>query len=437
MIRLDEIEDFRIDDRVKGMPGGVTPFRLGDIGRQGWNVLRGDLPLPVAVLKEEALAHNGAWMMDFLRRAGGVRIAPHGKTTMSPQLFARQLADGAWGITVATAQQFQVCRRYGVDRIVFANQLVDPQAIRIVLDELARDSKLDFWAIADSVEAVERLAAAARERNVGRPVNLLLEGGMPGGRTGARSVEAALQVARAVAGAAPHLALCGIEGFEGLVDGPVDGPGAAEVNAKVQTFLDFLAEIAVACAREDLFTPGPVIVSAGGSAFYDMVVDTFGRLDLGRETMPLTRSGCYLTHDSASYVRAFERLRARGVAGLPNGTPVPALEVWTMVQSRPEAEKAILTAGKRELSHDADLPVPERWFRPGLHETPQSLPPGHAVTGLNDQHAHLALPAASPLRVGDMVALGISHPCTTFDKWQVMCVVNERYDVVSAIRTFF
>src|SRR3546814_3083454 len=92
------------------MPGGGAPFRLGDIGRQGWNVLRGDLPFPLAVLKESAVAHNGAWMMDFLRRAGGVRIAPHGKTTMSPQLFARQLADGAWGITVATVQQLQVCR---------------------------------------------------------------------------------------------------------------------------------------------------------------------------------------------------------------------------------------------------------------------------------------------------------------------------------------
>ena len=434
---LDDIDDFLIDDRLKGIPGGAPPFRLGDIGAKGWNVLRGDLALPVAVLKESALAHNGAWMMDFLRRAGGVRIAPHGKTTMSPQLFARQLADGAWGITVATAQQLQVCRRYGVDRVVFANQLIDRQAIRYVLDELGRDPAFEFWALADSVEAVELLAAEARGRNVGRPIKLLLEGGMPGGRTGARTLDGALAVARAIGAAGPHLALSGVEGFEGLVDGPVHGPGAAEVNSKVQAFLDFLGDIAAACAAEGLFAPGAVIVSAGGSAFYDMVVDTFGRLDLGREIMPLTRSGCYLTHDSASYVRAFERLRERGLVGLPNGTPVPALEVWTLVQSRPETEKLILTAGKRDVSFDADMPVPERWFRPGLHEAPQALPPGHVVTGLNDQHAHVTVPASSPLHVGDMVALGISHPCTTFDKWQVMCVVNDDYDVVSAIRTFF
>lgn len=437
MERLGEIEDILLDDRVKGMPGGVTPFRLGDIAGRGWNVLRGDLPMPLAVLKESALAHNSAWMMDFLRRAGGIRIAPHGKTTMSPQLFHRQLADGAWGITVATTQQLQVCRRYGVGRVVLANQLIDPQAIRYVLDEMERDPSFEFWTLVDSVEGVARLSEAVRGRGLGRPLNLLLEGGMPGGRTGVRSLDAGLAVARAVAASAPHLALCGVEGFEGLIDGPAHGPGAEEVNGKVGQFLDFLCEIAVVCVREDLFAAGPIIVSAGGSAFYDMVVDTFGRLDPGREIMPLTRSGCYLTHDSASYVRAFERLRARGLTGLPNGTPVPALEVWTLVQSRPEPEKLILTAGKRDLSHDAELPIPERWFRPGRDRAPQSMPPGHAVVGLNDQHAHVAVPADSPLRVGDMVALGISHPCTTFDKWQVICVVNDDYDVVSAIRTFF
>src|SRR3546814_15027954 len=102
------------------------------------------------------------------------------------------------------------------------------------------------------------------------------------------------------------------------------------------------------------------------------------------------------------YVRAFERLRARGVAGLPNGTPVPALEVWALVQSRPEPEKLILTAGKRDLSHDSDLPVPERWYRPGLHAAPQALPQGHAVVGLNDQPAHVPVPAAPPLPLAPM-----------------------------------
>ena len=63
--------------------------------------------------------------------------------------------------------------------------------------------------------------------------------------------------------------------------------------------------------------------------------------------------------------------------------------------------------------------------------------PGARVTGLNDQHAYLELPAASPLKVGDLVGFGISHPCTTFDKWQLIYVVDDDYRIVDAIRTFF
>ncbi|MBI3517149.1 MAG: amino acid deaminase, partial [Proteobacteria bacterium] len=147
---LDALGASLLDHRVKGMPGGVAPFRLDEIGARGWNLLREDLPLPVAVLKQSALAHNGAWMRDFLQRSGAV-IAPHGKTTMSPQLFQRQLDDGAWAITVATPQQLQVCRDMGFSRIVLANQLVGRQATRYVLDELKRDPAFDFYCLVDSV----------------------------------------------------------------------------------------------------------------------------------------------------------------------------------------------------------------------------------------------------------------------------------------------
>jgi len=49
----------------------------------------------------------------------------------------------------------------------------------------------------------------------------------------------------------------------------------------------------------------------------------------------------------------------------------------------------------------------------------------------------MTVPAGSTLAVGDMVAFGISHPCLTFDKWQVICMVDDDYNVTSAIKTFF
>jgi D-serine dehydratase len=419
-----------VDQRTKGIPGGVAPFPLTEIGRRGWNVLREDLPLPLAVLKRSALDHNGRWMRGFLEMSGAA-IAPHGKTTMSPELFERQLADGAWAITVATVQQLLVCREAGIGRIVLANQLVGRQAIRAVLEELRRDPEFDFYCLVDSVEGVEALARAAREAAIGRPLQVLLEGGYQGGRTGARNLATALAAARATKAAGPALALRGVEGFEGLF---VGSPG--EIAAKVEAFLGFLVEIATACDAEDLFAPGPVILSAGGSAFYDLVPKRLGAAGLRRETMLLTRSGCYLTHDSAMYRRFFAELEERSpeVARLGEG-PRAALEVWAYVQSLPEPGKTILTMGKRDVSPD-EMPVPLAWYRPGA-EAPEPLPAGHAVTGLNDQHAHMALPAGSPLRVGDMVAFGVSHPCLTFDKWQVIPVVDDDYTVVDAVRTFF
>jgi D-serine dehydratase len=334
-------------------------------------------------------------------------------------------------MTLATIQQVQVARDFGVSRIVLANQLVGRQAIRFIMSELNRDPDFDFYCLVDSVDNVRTLGAAAREAALDRPLQVLLEGGYPDGRTGCRDLAGALAVARAIKEAAPHLALRGVEGFEGLFPGDV-----AEKSAAVARFLDFLVEIAVTAEREDMFAPGTLILSAGGSAFYDMVAQRFRQAGIGREFFVLTRSGCYLTHDSVLYRDAFSALceRSPDAASLGAGLR-PALEVWAYVQSRPEPTKVLLTLGKRDVSYD-ELPVALHWCRPG-EAKPRPVGDGHLVTGFNDQHCHMTVPAVSPLRVGDMVGFGISHPCLTFDKWQVLCVVDDDYTVTSAVRTFF
>ena len=427
MIELSEIHESLVDGLTKGMPPGLAPTPLGALADRGWNVLRDDLPLPLAVLKAPALAGNGAWMRSFLARTGAL-LAPHGKTTMAPQLFARQLQDGCWGITVATVQQLAVCRRFGFPRVLLANQLVGRPEIDFVCAELARDPHFDFYCLVDSAEGVRRLA----ESRPPRPIQILLELGYAGGRTGARTREAALATAREAKAAG--LALRGVEGFEGLLE----APSAAEQDASIAAFLDEIAATARACAGEGLFAPDPVLLSAGGSAYYDLVVERFRNAAVGREAQVVLRSGCYLSHDSGMYRRFFGRLRERAPwAGEIAGGLEPALELWAAVQSRPEPGKAIVTLGKRDAGTDADLPVAEGWFRPGLHDAPQPAPKGLRTLGLNDQHLHLAVPEDCALCVGDRLAFGVSHPCTTFDKWRVIPIVDARYDVIDAVRTFF
>jgi len=178
-------------------------------------------------------------------------------------------------------------------------------------------------------------------------------------------------------------------------------------------------------------------LTAGGSAFFDLVAGGLQGLSLSRPVRRLLRSGCYLTHDDFSYAQAFDRIASERRVSLPAGGLRPALQVWAYVQSRPDPDKLLLTVGKRDVGYDSGLPQPVAWFRATAMRSPAPLPCACLVTGLNDQHAHLRVPPQAPFAVGDMIALGIAHPCTTFERWQLLMLVDEQFNVVDAVRTFF
>jgi D-serine deaminase-like pyridoxal phosphate-dependent protein len=407
---LARLRDDPIDWRYKGLPAadGVT---VGSLADQGWNLLRGDLPTPVLVLRESALAHNLELMARWCT-SRGVSLAPHGKTTMSPELWARQLEAGAWGITAANVAQVRVMREFGVERIVLANELVDPAAVRWAAEELARDPRFELYCLVDSVEAVRAMTGAVR-RPV-RPLQALVELGVPHGRTGARTLEAAEHVAVALADSMV-LDLAGAEVFEGIIHGD-------DAEAQVDALLDRLA---VLMERLDLDGRDEAVVTAGGSAFFDRVQERLA----GVQARLVLRSGCYVTHDSGMY----ERVSPLGERAAGNGRLRHALEVWGVVLSRPEPELALLLMGKRDVAYDVEPPLPLTVHdRDGLRPAD-----GMSVFELNDQHAYLRLPAGDPLAVGDLVACGISHPCTAFDKWRLIPVVDDEYTVVDAVHTFF
>ncbi|MBE7183228.1 MAG: amino acid deaminase [Methylobacterium mesophilicum] len=415
----------------KGVPALAVPLPLDEVAAQNWKLLAEDLPLPVAVLRESALRNNSAWMRHFLDRAGA-NIAPHGKTSMAPALFDLQVADGAWAITVSTPQHFAVACAFGYRRIFMANQLVGRRAIADVIARLKASPAVEFFCLVDDVSNVAVLAEAVREGGLGRPLNVLVELGYVGGRTGCRSAEGGLIVARAVAAERDALCLVGIEGFEGLLY----NDGAPEAMAQVDALLDSMVAVAQEADAQGLFGSAEILLSAGGSAYYDIVARRLTEARLSRPHRVVIRSGCYITHDSHMYVRARKALGRRDPALAATGTLEPALEVWAYVQSRPEREKAIVAFGKRDSSYD-DPPIALKWFRPGLHSDPQAMPSGHEVLRLNDQHCHFKVPPDSPLRTGDMIGFGISHPCLTFDKWRVMHLVDDGYRITGSVRTYF
>jgi D-serine deaminase-like pyridoxal phosphate-dependent protein len=424
MTPLDALLDTPLDSTTKGVPLGET-VTLREIGTRGWNVF--DMALPVTTLRADALAHNISTMAEYCKRHGAL-FAPHGKTTMSPQLFHRQLAAGAWGITCATPTQASVMRRFGVPRIIVANQITDVAALRWAAAEMAADPGFELHFLVDSTDAVAWADDLLTEARATRPFRVFLEIGVPGGRTGVRNALQARAVAHAVADS-KHLQLIGVESYEGLVTGGGDAQALADIDAHLTVLRDVLTSL----DQQGYFgATDEIYVSAGGSSYFDRVVAVLGDWsDHPRDVKLVLRSGCYLSHDLGKY-HELSPLDGRRPVGeelvLRN-----ALEAWATVLSTPEPDIAILSSGKRDVAHDLSLPTPLR-----VHHRDGSVTDldGAEIYKLMDQHAFLRAPGVG-IAPGDVVAMGLSHPCTAFDKCRFMPIIDDDATVVDAILTFF
>ncbi len=411
---------------LKGFPALQPSVALADVAQRGWTLH--ELPTPLAVVRQQALAHNIAWMQDFAARHG-VQLVPHGKTTMSPQLFRRQLDGGAWGLTFANVHQLRFGLAAGVRRALIANQLVSAADLAELLDLRRRHADLELAFFVDSQAQLDLIAAHWQQLGGGEArIDVLVELGTS--RCGVREHGPALALARALK-THPALRLRGVGFYEGL---QIQGDSEAD-RALMQHWQGRLQALLDAIDAEDLLDTDarPMWLSGGGSAAFDLVAPVLAG---GNQRLGLLRSGCYVCHDHEHYGRYMRTMDER--MGTPLSAPSlqPALEVWTQVLSCPEPGLAMLNAGRRDLSFDAGWPLPVWHLQGGARV---QAPAGWRVTGLNDQHAYLRWDPAQtqgPV-VGQRVALGPSHPCTTFDKWAWMAVVDEDDRVVDAITTQF
>lgn len=402
-VRLDatlrRLADEPLDWRHKGLPAAWWGRTAAQLCAAGAAPLADGAVGPLCVLSDAALRHNVAAMADWCADRG-VELAPHGKTHMSPQLLARQADAGAWAVTAATIAQVRTFVAFGARRVLLANELVDEAGLRWLAAARAADADLDVVCWVDSEPGVQLMSAALAGAD--RPLDVCVEVGMPGGRTGARGAAAVDAVARAAA-ASPQLRLVGVSGYEAALG--QDGSPAARAAVR-----EYVAELRAAVLRlAGLFETDEVVVTAGGSTYPDLVAEGLtGWSRPGVRTV--LRSGCYLAHDDGLYHRT---------SPLPLR---PALTVWSQVASRPEPGLALVTMGRRDVSFDAGLPVPRTL-------------PRTTVTALADQHAFLR--GDDAVAVGDWLEFGISHPCTTFDRWQLIPVLADDGRVVEVVRTFF
>lgn len=423
----ERVKTQRIDDRIarlnKGLGYFEESFSPEEVGKFNWNLLREDLSLPAAVLYRDKLEHNLKWMQRFME-AYGVRLAPHGKTTMAPALFRMQLESGAWGITLATAHQVMVAHTHGVQRVLMANQLVGRQNMRMIAD-LLRDPAFEFYCLVDSADGIDQLGTFFREQ--GLKLNVLIELGVVGGRCGVRDESQMQQVLEAFNCWKGTVGLCGIEIYEGVL----------KDEASIRGFMRRSRYVTKALLSENRFARKPALLSGAGSAWYDVVAEELTASGLGDAVEIILRPGCYLTHDVGNYETQQQRiLQSNPVAREMRSGLLPALHIWAYVQSIPEPELAVVTMGRRDAAFDSGLPTPAVHYRPGTAE-PHAVPEHWQTTKLMDQHGYVKIAPNDDVRVGDMIGFNISHPCLTFDKWRVLSILDEQYNVVDVVGTYF
>jgi D-serine dehydratase len=420
----------------KGLGHFDRDLPASEIAALRWNLLREDLVLPTAVLYRDKLFNNQQWMRRFTD-AYNVRLAPHGKTSMSPRLFQLQLEAGAWGITLATAHQVLAAYQHGVRRVLMANQLVGRPNMA-VLSRLLRDPQFEFYCLIDSAAGADHLGSFFSAQN--QSLNVLIELGVPNGRAGARTDDQLSDVLTAL-DRNPTLRLCGVEVYEGVLDN----------EPAIRQFLKHAVAVTRRLLSENRFAQKPILTGAG-SAWFDLVAEEFTAAGFGNNVEIILRPGCYLTHDAGSYERAHQRMcQTNPIARTLHPGLETALHVWAYVQSIPEPTRAILGLGRRDAAFDSGLPVPALHYRPGSARpnpaasspaasgasTPQPAPAHWEITKLMDQHAYLHIDPADDLKIGDMLAFDICHPCLTFDKWRTIPIVDASYNITDIAQTFF
>lgn len=427
-------ENFVLDDRIRGVPPGTAGLDSSLVGQQGWRPADGRMALPVLTLDEAAFAANRDLFLRYIREQG-VAVAPHAKTPMAPDLARSLVEAGAWGTTVADIRQATVMLKAGLSRLILANEVGGSGGASRLATLAGAWPDAEIFVFADSVDTVNALAGAWRANAALAPLRVLVELGA--GRAGARTTGEAEAIADAVMATGGRLSIAGVATYEGAAA----QPDASRTDAVISDLLAMVSDMFLRL-RARLGGEAPLIVTAGGSIFFDKVVAALSPVVSrdGNATLVL-RSGAIFFHDHGTYDRSLGVLDARqgfaigGEKASARQLFRPALRLWAEVLSRPEPDLAICGMGMRDVSFDQGFAVPLAVHRAG------KLQPGALVNAkivkLNDQHAFLALEPGTDLAVGDVVEFGISHPCTCLDRYRVIFGLDETGHVRHAFPTYF
>jgi len=398
-----------IESTFKGFPIDSYGKTLEQFLATKPNLFTSNFQFPIMVIKEKSLKNNIDRMATFCKSVGA-ELAPHVKTTMSPQIAQMQTDAGAFSLTIANFWQASIFLNFGFKKLIIANEVLDPAAI-VAISNINKGKLAEIIFYVDSLAGLEIVKKHTPDQG---EQNLFIEIGTDDGRGGVRDLDDVTLIASGIA-ADSRLKLRGVTGFEGAV------PQAARNRKGEKRISKFCQKIVAAADRAYPYkSDDQFIITAGGSAYFEIVADELNKF--AKPKILLLRSGGYVTHDSKYYEEIYP---FRG----SEQTFKAAIEVWAQIISSPEPNFGVLNLGKRDIGNDLHNPIPFAQYASGLTAF------SGQVEKLNDQHGFLR--SKQDFAVSQLIGLAISHPCTTFDKWRLIPLVNENYDVVDCLYTFF
>ena len=398
-----------IEDKFKGFPIDSYGKTLEQFLATNPNLFTANFQFPIMVLKESAVKNNIAQMMSFCNSVDA-QLAPHVKTTMSPQLAQMQVAAGARALTVANFWQGRIFLKHGFKNLIIANEVLDPTAIAEIA-KINKQKQAEIIFYVDSILALEIIQKYTPSEG---EQNLFIEIGTENGRGGVRELSLVEQLAQRIK-ADKRLNLIGVTGFEGAVPDAARGRRGEKKISKFCQKIVAAAELAYPYKSDQ-----PFVISAGGSAYFDIVARELNKFEKPRRL--LLRSGGYITHDHKYYEEIYPFAST-------DRNFQPAIEVWAQVISKPEKDFGVLNLGKRDIGNDLHNPIPIKSYDGQVKSF------SAVIEKLNDQHGYLR--GKQEFSLAQLIGLGISHPCTTFDKWGLIPLVNDDYDLIDCLQTFF
>lgn len=314
---------------------------------------------PIPLVDEAIVARNIA-RAQALFDARGVALRPHIKTHKLLRFARAQLAAGAKGITCQKTSEAEVFVDGGCDDILVTFDILgDAKTAR--LRRLADKARLAV--VADNEVVVAGLSRAFAD--AARPLSVLVECDVGGGRCGVQSPQEAARLAGVIA-RSPGLVFGGLMTYP-----PVEG------HDKVEAFMRAAKPLCIDAAGSC-----ETISSGGTPSMKSFPLDS---------VVTEYRPGTYIYNDRSQM--------ARGACALEDC----ALTLAATVVSRPTRDRAILDAGSKALTSDL--------FGMTGYGLLRDYPDARIV-GLSEEHGHVDLSAcARRPEIGETVLVIPNHVC--------------------------